>query len=1094
MALKRLAIAATVVLSVVVAVGSAAGSGTYRGGYYTGAGSYRYIGGDRDVNLLTLGQDILSGEFYTPPAMDFTGANVYYFDPNALDGTGDGSIDNPFQGFGTEYTSGAIFQRYQYNGNHVDSGYTIGAGDVCVLRDGNHGYVDINYSYWGWGGDWLAVVGMPGEVATVDSLDLAGGSMWYFKNIHNTKTLRDDWEGSVGTGNYTRAGFDGVPSYFKVSDGANGDVNYTQHIVFQDCTAASADYATAAAWNESEWRAGAANAFRAVPVSTGRTSKIHFQNCRASAVNYGFKLAEFDSSNVFNCATDLIIGDGIQLGSCDYPHIRGVTMGNFKKANDNHLDFIQGYWQDAAITGGLIENNYFHNYALADTSLLAAMNGILFSGGLPTGVDIINNVIVTANWGGIKLVTATDCEISNNTLVGLWSTSTRRELGDSLPVESAYESDGVPVIHFSGTTTNCRVFNNVYGDSIANDFHKTGVTATNNARYGWDYTDAGFVDYELQTSGIVPPTWNLALASDSENVNAGYTTATVADDYAGKSRPQSIAYDIGAYEYFIGGSTTAPAASASAMVLASDTLSVTATSDQCASAIFAYRVAGGAWVNLDVTAEGTSHGVSDIETGGEHGQQVDTRVMFYHCTDAFATSGWNTIDSAVIAIAGESTPPDTVSTATALSQANLTLDAEADMCSNAVFRYRVAGGAWQTQTETDNGYIHQVANIATGATDGQLVESQVQLTDCDDATAFSAWIDMQDRTASIAAETSRTFAIPDSSVFDDLTDFVIPVVITHNDLRDGDAGGNVARGTGGDIHFTSDSAGTNELHFELAAYDSVTGAVEAHVMKHTLWDGGDSIYMWYGDSDRTSTANADSVWFDYSFVAHFNDSTTCYVQSDQDAYMSNRGNAGTIGTGLLGSALDFDEDGGIRVMDARPEWDWQSSQVFVQITYQVLYSVNTLNTNNVIMGHAAPSNAGGWELTMRDPIDSDVFFFTFNNAKWTKTYSDDVATGGAWHMAVAMIDPATGTYGTTGSWIDGATIHYEAANNNSIPTTLNDWAAIGGDPRELDQYYNDGAFDEVRVLTGYVPDNARIRTEWSAWRWPTAFCADQGEN
>jgi len=85
----------------------------------------------------------------------------------------------------------------------------------------------------------------------------------------------------------------------------------------------------------------------------------------------------------------------------------------------------------------------------------------------------------------------------------------------------------------------------------------SGETCSNNIFYGAGSTPAGCTTGAINTDPAFnnPTIFDFTLAASSPGVDAGYAQNSLTWDHNGVIRPQGSAYDIGAYEYFSGGST-----------------------------------------------------------------------------------------------------------------------------------------------------------------------------------------------------------------------------------------------------------------------------------------------------------------------------------------------------------------------------------------------------------------------------------------------------------------------------------------------------------------------------------------------------------
>ncbi len=165
-------------------------------------------------------------------------------------------------------------------------------------------------------------------------------------------------------------------------------------------------------------------------------------------------------------------------------------------------------------------------------------------------ITIKNNLI--ESWKGFEIGgggwNVSNIKIYNNT----WRSS--------LAFRAAYFPMG---IHLVGVTT-AEVYNN-----ITVDYHvhyairgSSGISYDYNLMWNSDGTTAALEGYtpaandkqSVQGGTIYDPKFvanysDLHIQSDSPAKDAGVTIASVTNDYAGTSRPQGSAYDIGAYEY-----------------------------------------------------------------------------------------------------------------------------------------------------------------------------------------------------------------------------------------------------------------------------------------------------------------------------------------------------------------------------------------------------------------------------------------------------------------------------------------------------------------------------------------------------------------
>jgi hypothetical protein len=139
----------------------------------------------------------------------------------------------------------------------------------------------------------------------------------------------------------------------------------------------------------------------------------------------------------------------------------------------------------------------------------------------------------------------------------------------------------------------------------------------------------------------------------------------------------------------------------------------------------------------------------------------------------------------------------------------------------------------------------------------------------------------------------------------DQSNFVIPVKVTHNDLRTIANGGLVNDGTK-DIAFYSDTGATSLMKFERVYYDPVGGTIWAWVKVATLsHTAGIPFYMFYGNAAISSDQSDRPNTWDANFVGvyHGGDASTLSL-NDSTSNANHLTNVGaTLGTSPIGAAF-----------------------------------------------------------------------------------------------------------------------------------------------------------------------------------------------
>lgn len=124
------------------------------------------------------------------------------------------------------------------------------------------------------------------------------------------------------------------------------------------------------------------------------------------------------------------------------------------------------------------------------------------------------------------------------------------------------------------------------------------------------------------------------------------------------------------------------------------------------------------------------------------------------------------------------------------------------------------------------------------------------------------------------------------------TDFPVLITLDHLDTEVVDGGSNSALNGGGDIAFSTDSAGSNQIPIEVVEF--ITSATPAN-RRCTIWikvpslstSSNTEVYIWYnktGESQPAVTApfGRNAVWSDFEFMSHdlVTDSTGNYTGSN----------------------------------------------------------------------------------------------------------------------------------------------------------------------------------------------------------------------
>ena len=175
--------------------------------------------------------------------------------------------------------------------------------------------------------------------------------------------------------------------------------------------------------------------------------------------------------------------------------------------------------------------------------------------------------------------------------------------------------------------------------------------------------------------------------------------------------------------------------------------------------------------------------------------------------------------------------------------------------------------------------------------------------------------------ASGGAERKHAITIASSQVSGTgtLTDFPVLITLDHLDSEVVDAGSNSALNGGGDLVFTSDSAGTTRLSCDIVNF--VTSATPAN-RKCQIWvkvpslsgTSDTTIYVWYKNAGRSQPASnaaygSEDVWTSFTLASH-----DCIIDSSANQTITVQNAAGSVEY-LDANTSDFDGSADYNTID-----------------------------------------------------------------------------------------------------------------------------------------------------------------------------------
>ena len=282
-----------------------------------------------------------------------------------------------------------------------------------------------------------------------------------------------------------------------------------------------------------------------------------------------------------------------------------------------------------------------------------------------------------------------------------------------------------------------------------------------------------------------------------------------------------------------------------------------------------------------------------------------------------------------------------------------------------------------------------------------------------------------------------------------------------------------------DLIFTSDSAGTRLLSWEIEAWNNTTGAIVAWVKDDRSSSADTLIYVWVGKASVTTyQCTATSVWdTDYKSVWHVPNGTTLSAL-DSTSNVNNGSMSATPPTAVAGKL-----DGAVNFVAANSE-----VITFSNLACLASGTAFTLEAwvKQSALGGNTPQVAQG--STNNDKIQfvnaGGTIYIIIDNAS-SGSYGTYLNNDSLWHHMVAVYD---GTQSTNATrllfYFDG--VQQTLAFNGTIPTSV---SASGGSFMAGEApvgSYTDGVIDELRVSNtqrsaNWIAHEYRQQDQASAW-------------
>lgn len=341
--------------------------------------------------------------------------------------------------------------------------------------------------------------------------------------------------------------------------------------------------------------------------------------------------------------------------------------------------------------------------------------------------------------------------------------------------------------------------------------------------------------------------------------------------------------------------------------------------------------------------------------------------------------------------------------------------------------------------------------------------------------------------------------IQSSLVSATLTDF--PVLLTEDTIPaeacDAD-GTSPAQEGGGDVRFTSDANGNNQLPLEVVKFDidndPANCVAEMYVKVPTVSASTDtSIWMWYNTSTSdsqpaaSSTYGSQNVWdSNFKGVWHLDESSGARSDSTANANNLTDNNTVVSATGKWNTAADFESSNSeyLSIADASQS----GLDITGGLTMAAWVNLETTGSDQIVMGKWNGQTA------------ADKSFFTLiraanvlggtvssNGTTETTQSSSNTLSGSTWHHVAVVYEPST----RIEVYVDGVS---RGTNTTSIPSSLHNSGVEFSLGRVQDNSsgvaYFDGLIQAARVAAIDRSDDW-ISAEYNNQSDPATFAIEQ---
>lgn len=369
---------------------------------------------------------------YTEPA-----GNTFYIDPVNGSPEGDGSVTHPWLTLQQVIEDGLI-QSYNRPASDpsrspVNPGAPVHAGDLIILREGNHGIVSMTDRY---NGSMITIRAATNERPLIRYARLVSCGNWRFDGLYITMEMNlDEFED------------ESLFAVYSYNSRTSTNIELYNSKIYSMWDSSG--------WNIYDWNFTCLNG---VNIS-GRN--IIIENNFLQNINFGISITG-DNNIVLNNTVSNFAGDGMRGNGNDL-----LFEANFVKncyaVNMNHDDGFQSFCVNGPVEWYRVtlRRNVILNYEDPGQPFRGSLQGIGCFDGFYRDWVIENNLIIVDHWHGLSLYGTTGTVIRNNIVVDINS-----------------ERPGPPHILITGhkdgrTSSGCSVTGN-----IANNITLSGTSIT----------------------------------------------------------------------------------------------------------------------------------------------------------------------------------------------------------------------------------------------------------------------------------------------------------------------------------------------------------------------------------------------------------------------------------------------------------------------------------------------------------------------------------------------------------------------------------------------------------------------------------------